>query len=170
MSDGNLHEKVRATLAENYGIEGSLELAPGVSEVPAGTVVAALDFSGRALRGTMGLRLTPELAKQTYRAATREGDELDPDLSADWLCELANQLTGRLKNKLRRYGVSFSSNVPRVLTTFPAEELERAIHSRFVCNTGRLSGYLDVLIGRGVQLQTQRQKDESPSEGELVLF
>jgi len=139
-------------------------------ETATGVAVAAVDFSGRDVRGTIGLRMTSSVVLQTYRAALGRSIELDSPEAKDWSCELANQLIGRLKNKLRSYNVSFSVNTPRLLATFPVAELERAMRSRFVSDRGTFAGYLDVMIAPGFAFVDSPPEVPLVDEGDLVLF
>src|SRR3954453_22630997 len=131
----------------DYGLAG--QRSDWGSETGTGGAVAAGDFSGGDVRGTIGLRMTSSVVLQTYRAALGRSIELDSPEAKDWSCELANQLIGRLKNKLRSYEVSFNVNSPRWLQIFPVAELERALRRRFICDGGNFAGYLDVMIAPG---------------------
>lgn len=132
--------------------------------------VAAVDFSGRDLRGTIGLRMTTSVVLETYRAAVGVAVARGTAEANDWTCELVNQLIGRLKNKLRVYHVSFNVNTPRMLATFPVAELERALRSRFVSDRGTFAGYLDVMIAPGFVFVDTPPEAPLVEEGELVLF
>jgi hypothetical protein len=132
--------------------------------------VAAVDFSGRDLRGTIGLRMTTSVVLETYRAALGVAVQAGTPAANDWTCELVNQLIGRLKNKLRTYNVSFNVNTPRLLLTFPVAELERALRSRFVSDRGTFAGYLDVMIAPGFVFVDAPPEVPLMDEGDLVLF
>src|SRR5262245_21945203 len=68
---------------------------------------AVIGFTGEALRGT--LLLAPECAvlERTQQVAGSS--------NRDWVGELANQLLGRVKNHLLRYGVEIHVTIPLVL-------------------------------------------------------
>ena len=139
-------------------------------EAATGVAVAAIDFSGRDVRGTIGLRMTSSVVLESYRAAVGHSIQMDSLEASDWSCELANQLVGRLKNKLRQYQVSFNVNMPRVLQIFPVAELERALRRRFVCDGGTFAGYLDVMIAPGFAFVDSPPEAPLVDEGDLVLF
>jgi chemotaxis protein CheX len=140
-------------------------------EAATGVAVAAIDFSGRDLRGTIGLRMSSNVVLQSYRRAIGHSIEMDSIEASDWSCELANQLVGRLKNKLRQYQVSFNVNSPRLLQIFPVAELERAMRRRFVCDSGgNFAGYLDVMIAPGFTFVSTPSDAPLAHEGDLVLF
>jgi len=140
------------------------------TEAATGVAVAAIDFSGRDLRGTIGLRMTSNVVLESYRAAVGHAIKMDSPEATDWSCELANQLVGRLKNKLRQYQVSFNVNSPRLLQIFPVAELERALRRRFVCDGGTFAGYLDVMIAPGFFFVPKPSDAPLANEGDLVLF
>ena len=141
------------------------------AEAATGVAVAAIDFSGRDLRGTIGLRMTSNVVLQSYRCAIGHSIEMDSVEASDWSCELANQLVGRLKNKLRQYQVSFTVNSPRLLQIFPVAELERAMRRRFACDGGgNFAGYLDVMIAPGFTFVPTPSGAPLAHEGDLVLF
>jgi hypothetical protein len=114
--------------------------------------------------------MTTSVVLETYRAAVGTPLRMDSPEAVDWTCELANQLVGRLKNKLRNYQVSFSVNTPRLLQLFPVAELERAMRRRFVCEGGNFAGYLDVMIASGFVFSASPPAAPLADEGDLVMF
>ena len=156
-------------LMADYGLPATLQ-AEVAGEPATGIAVAAIDFSGRDLRGTIGLRMTTSVVLETYRAAVGVATETDSPDAIDWTCELVNQLVGRLKNKLRSYEVSFNVNSPRLLNVFPVAELERAMRRRFVCEGGNFAGYLDVMIAPDFAFVSKAPGAPLANEGDLVLF
>ncbi len=156
-------------LMADYGLPAT-PTPLSTQEPTADVAVAAIDFSGRDLRGTIGLRMTNSVVLETYRSALGVAVQQGSPAANDWTCELVNQLMGRLKNKLRSYNVSFNVNTPRLLATFPVGELERALRSRFVSDRGTFAGYLDVLIAPGFVFVDAPPEAPLVDEGELVLF
>jgi len=156
-------------LMSDYGLPAILA-TPVLNEPALDVSVAAIDFSGRDLRGTLGLRMTSSVVLETYRAAVSAPVPEGSPEANDWTCELVNQLIGRLKNKLRPYHVSFNVNAPRLLATFPVAELERALRSRFVSDRGTFAGYLDVMIAPGFAFVDSPSEVPLVNEGDLVLF
>jgi Chemotaxis phosphatase CheX len=157
-------------LMSDYGLPAILATPSAHNEPGVDVAIAAIDFSGRDLRGTIGLRMTNSVVVETYRSAVGLPVQ-DGSLEAnDWTCELVNQLIGRLKNKLRLYKVSFNVNMPRLLSTFPVAELERAMRRRFVSDRGTFAGYLDVMIAPGFAFVDRLPEAPLVHEGDLVLF
>jgi chemotaxis phosphatase CheX-like protein len=153
-------------LMTDYGLTD----AHDAGDASGSSLVAAIDFSGKDLRGTVVFRATPSVIQETFRAAGGQGKPLELSEAADWMCELVNQLVGRIKNKLRPYRVSFTVNVPRLLAALPSDKLERSVRSRFVCDRGVFAGYLEVLISPGFVFEEPTPDGSLPEEGELVLF
>lgn len=157
-------------LMADYGLPATLAMPAPASDTATDVSVAAIDFSGRDVRGTIGLRMTNSVVLETYRAAVGATIEVGSTDASDWTCELVNQLIGRLKNKLRSYNVSFNVNTPRLLVVFPVAELERALRSRFVSDRGSFAGYLDVMIAPGFAFVDSAPEAPLVDEGDLVLF
>src|SRR5688572_29747735 len=72
---------------------------------------ATIGFSADEVRGMLGLGMDAATLSQ-LTVLDREGQIASAE---DWLGEAVNQLLGRLKNKLIRYGVTVSIAVPNVL-------------------------------------------------------
>jgi hypothetical protein len=157
-------------LMADYGLPATPATPLATNEPGVEVSIAAIDFSGRDLRGTIGLRMTSSVVLETYKAAVGVAVEAGTVAANDWTCELVNQLIGRLKNKLRSYNVSFNVNTPRLLATFPVAELERALRSRFVSDRGTFAGYLDVMIAPGFAFVDTPPEVPLVDEGDLVLF
>jgi chemotaxis protein CheX len=158
-----------SSLMADYGLPATA-MADIAGEAATGIAVAAIDFSGRDLRGTIGLRMTSGVVLESYRMAVGAVIRMDSPEATDWTCELVNQLVGRLKNKLRSYQISFNVNSPRLLQIFPVAELERALRRRFVCESGDFAGYLDVMIAPDFTFEVKANDEPLANEGDLVLF
>lgn len=155
-------------LMADYGLKARsddrpLSMAPAV---PA--LVAAVDFKGRELRGTVAFWAPRNVILQTARAAP--GLNPSPSDLPLWTCELTNQLLGRMKNKLRSYDITLTANVPRLLSGGEASELDEGLRYRFSCDLGLLCAYMDVLLTPGFALRTKESVGELANEGELTLF
>jgi hypothetical protein len=157
-------------LMADYGLPAQLATPAPANDGATDVSIAAIDFSGRDVRGTIGLRMTNSVVLETYRAAVGAPIDVGSTDASDWTCELVNQLIGRLKNKLRTYNVSFNVNTPRLLVVFPVAELERALRSRFVSDRGSFAGYLDVMIAPGFAFVDSAPEAPLVDEGDLVLF
>ncbi|MGC4087076.1 MAG: chemotaxis protein CheX [Polyangiaceae bacterium] len=155
-------------LMETYGITARpREPSQGGSDAPASVLVAGVDFKGRELRGTVALWAAQSVVKETTRSAPGLGEDA---ALPDWTCELTNQLAGRVKNKLRNYGVSLNVNVPRLLHGADVNELEQGLQHRFSCDFGCLSAYLDVMIAPGFVLKEDVAVEPLKNEGDFTVF
>jgi hypothetical protein len=72
-----------------------------------------IGFMGPSFRGTLTMFAPTSFMKATYPLGTDDGRE---DLQLfDWSSELANQLLGRLKNKLVARGVEIEMSLPKTV-------------------------------------------------------
>jgi hypothetical protein len=166
-----LGETLRVCCVEmmaDYGLEARASEGPAPSEAPVSVLVAGVDFRGRALRGTVAFWAAKEVILRTAQAAP--GLEIDAADLPDWTCELANQLLGRVKNKLRAYDVSLSINVPRIIAGKEVTDLDDGLRYRFSCDFGTLSACLDVLTAPGFVLEKREQDESLAQEGDFTLF
>jgi len=154
-------------LMADYGLHAELSPAPApqTSEPPQSVLVAGVDFMGNELRGTVTLWATQTVIAETTRAAP--GMSPTDDLP-EWTCELANQLIGRMKNKLRVYDVALTLNVPRLIPNAPESNL--GVRYRFSCDYGAIAACLDVLLAPGFVLKAREIEEALIQEGEFTLF
>jgi hypothetical protein len=123
-----------------------------------------IGFAGRDIRGTLLLAMTGGLLLETSP---------DPTATRDWIAELSNQLLGRFKNQLLRYGTEIYAATPSVLrgellTPLPPR-CALAGH-RFESARGVASVWLDTEIRGGFQLDAPIEGAVAPLEGEALLF
>jgi CheY-specific phosphatase CheX len=76
-------------------------------------IAASIGFAGEELRGALVLTSSRRLVQYVLPQEVRDRDA-DEQL-ADWMGELSNQLLGRVKNRLLRYGVSLAMGTPTVM-------------------------------------------------------
>jgi hypothetical protein len=157
-------------LMRDYGLAATFHADLGASEPATVLAVGTIDFVGPDLRGTIGLRMTRSVVEQTYYAALGAEIEAGSMEGRDWTCELVNQLMGRLKNKLRAFRISFDMNSPKVSETAASGNLKGTLRHRFLCERGKFTGYLDVVVAPGVLLAAQEPHEPLPEEGDLLLF
>lgn len=135
----------------------------------AATVAGFIGFGGVDVRGTLLLASTEAL----FAAATPERAR-GAGLVREWAAELTNQLLGRLKNQLYRYGVDFNVSTPTALSgdglavATPASR--KACAFSFLENEVQVWICLDV-VEDGLDLTKLRDDGgEAAREGDLVLF
>ncbi len=123
-----------------------------------------IGFAGRDMRGTLLLALTSELL-----------EELSPSTAfmRDWIAELSNQLLGRFKNQLLRYGTEIYGTTPSVLRG----ELLTPLQPRcapaghcFESARGRACVWLDTEIREGFALPEPSAEAVAEAEGGAIFF
>jgi chemotaxis protein CheX len=76
-------------------------------------LAASIGLSGSTVRGALVIVARPAFFKLTYPAEL--GVPRSEDDVADWAGEVANQLLGRIKNRLSTYGLDFTTSTPTVV-------------------------------------------------------
>lgn len=129
-------------------------------------VWGVMGFGGHLLRGALVLAATHEPLDRTNPEGFGS--------QRDWVCELANQLTGRVKNRLLSLGVEIFLATPAGLSgdnLSPAPGKLRAPQVFAVAN-GFVVVWIDCEYAEGFELHmTPSAKFEAAiPEGETVLF
>jgi hypothetical protein len=138
-------------------------------EFPASEELAlcgVMGFGGKQMRGALVLASTKELLEHTSPA--------NRDAQRDWICELANQLVGRVKNRLLRRGVEIllatptalrGDNICPVPTRLRAPQVFAALGG-FVCV------WIDCELAPGFEIPIAAEEGTEPpvSEGDTLLF
>jgi chemotaxis protein CheX len=76
-------------------------------------LASCIGLSGTTVRGALVVVARPTFFKLTYPAEL--GVPRTDDDVADWAGEVANQLLGRIKNRLSTYGLDFTTSTPTVV-------------------------------------------------------
>ena len=122
-----------------------------------------IGFAGSDLRGTLLLAMTSGLL-----------EDLSPSPASmrDWIAELSNQLLGRIKNQLLRFGTEIYATTPSVLRGELLTPLPRSALAghRFESPRGVACVWLDTEIREGFSLGTPVAGDVAPAEGESLFF
>jgi hypothetical protein len=148
----------------------STELAPGVLDH---APLAMIDAGSDDLELSLFIRAPFTVLGLTYPC--RDGiTEIEDSELEDWLAELANQLVGKLKNRLLHLGCTLKLGLPN--SYFDAEYADAVIP-----DTGLVSSHFAVdhepvecslyleIFNPDMKLHTQSVVDDSDS-GELELF
>lgn len=156
------------TLFKHYGVE--VRHAPGVaaSEIWEEDLVLAglIGFTSDEMRGSMIIAAgkTP-----------LHGLDQEPTRHRDWIQELANQLLGRVKNRLLGYGVDITMTTPLSmrglhLVLEPGTQESNLLLFR-TAEGGAVCVLFDVEAVSGFELtKTDAPEATCPDEGELLLF
>lgn len=123
-----------------------------------------IGFAGRDMRGTLLLAMTGELL-----------EELSPSTAfmRDWIAELSNQLLGRFKNQLLRYGTEIYGATPSVLRgelLTPLQPTCALAGHCFDSTRGRACVWLDTEIREGFALQEPSAAAVAEVEGSALFF
>lgn len=123
-----------------------------------------IGFAGRDVRGTLLLAMTGELLEELSPS---------PAFMRDWIAELANQLLGRFKNQLLRYGTEIYGATPSVLRG----ELLTPLQPRcalaghcFESTRGKACVWLDTDFREGFTLQEPSAAPVAEAEGAALFF
>ena len=153
---------------ENYGVKLDLDGSPIDKTLPFVQLISSIGFSSPTLNGSVLLAIPNVVLQQTLPT---------PDSNlADWCGELANQLLGRLKNKLLNYDVIITMALPVVVSgaefRLPTRAQRSARHFSFVSEWGRLFVCTEMELGASIELVRHGFGSTSHSidEGELLFF
>jgi CheY-specific phosphatase CheX len=113
------HEKLRSILGECaedlFENQGAPLTRGDVGSMQDGvTLAASIGYTGTDVRGSLTLMTSLELVAASRPIELRGHPHTDAEL-ADWIGELANQMLGRVKNRLFRFGVTMFMSTPVVL-------------------------------------------------------
>lgn len=122
------------------------------------------------------MRIPPSVLSLTYPEFTSDHIlSVDETRLEDWISELANQLVGRLKNKLIMYDCRLKIGLPT--TFFDIHEIDIPVvnHERLTLNFDvdrealELSLFIEV-FNEDMILTPPQEEDTGTGEGELELF
>jgi CheY-specific phosphatase CheX len=132
-------------------------------------VCSVIGFTGRDLRGTLILALTEDLSGLSNPVA----GPANPMAQRDWVGELSNQLLGRIKLDLLRWGLEISLNLPALLLGRHLAPLPRAQLKplKFTLAKGAAAVWVEVEARPGLKLEApQDLEDQGPEAGDALLF
>lgn len=122
---------------------------------------AVIGFSGDTARGTLLIGMDQALID-----ATNPGGP-----ARDWVSEIANQLLGRMKNQLLRFGIEVYVTTPLVLRgehIAPVPTGSELAPHRFDGPEGTFAVWLDARVNDGLRVSMGEQA--APHEGDAFLF
>ncbi len=128
---------------------------------------AVMGFAGQAMRGALLLASTAEPLEHTNPGA--------PDSQRDWICELSNQLMGRVKNRLLELGAEVHLATPAGLrgnNLSPTPGKLRAPQVFEAAAGGFLCVWIDCEFADGFAIPCVPFGQAEPilSEGDAVIF
>jgi hypothetical protein len=124
---------------------------------------AAIGFTGSDLRGSL-------LLASSREPLNMAGDNIDA--IRDWLAELANQMLGRIKNRLLALGTAIYYSTPVILRGQHLAPLDNQPipHLFRRANGGVVAIWFDVEIGADLILADTPTANAAVGEGEALLF
>lgn len=129
---------------------------------------AVMGFGGKLMRGALVLATTKEPLEQTNPSGL--------DSQRDWVCELSNQLMGRIKNRLLSLGVEVHLATPAGLSgdNLSAAPGKLRAPQVFEAAKGFICVWIDCEYAEGFVLPSTPPAnaaiDPALSEGEALLF
>jgi hypothetical protein len=161
----DLAEQIEAIVGEccvNLFSDYGVEMIAADAALPANLqFCATVGLTGSHIRGSL-------LLATTHEPLELAGDE--PRILRDWIAELANQMVGRIKNRLIGMGTTIFYSTPVMLR---GEHLAPLIHQPpsllFRANGGVVSVWFDVDVDPALVLAESRDT-VAAREGEALLF
>lgn len=139
-----------------------------------GELVTVIGYSGEEVKGALGL-MGPGHAIASLHPVPDIAKNPTEHMLYDWLGELANQLLGRIKGELLRYGQSVwiaSPVVLRGVSIRVASQPEKGIQQyTFSGVFGNLNVWLDFQYPTGLELKLLPEEElDHPTAGEILFF
>ena len=153
-------------------VEAPVEfVADGEIEGAQHDIAATLGFMSEPVRGALVITAHQGVMRALLPQELRGGEVTDAQV-CDWAGEFANQLLGRLKNQLLRFGVTLGISTPSVVTGHAIHHRTRpkiiTLCSAFRHADGSLQAFLDAMVVDGFELV--EEGDAGLQEGELEFF
>ncbi len=147
----------------------AVRLADGTAPDASHNLASVIGFTSSHMRGSVAIFTADAVVNATNPL---EGE----NATRDWLAELANQLLGRIKNKMLRYGVQYDMSTPVVVAGQSTIQLHQIAKDNasysYGTDAGSLTVTMDVVIEEGFELQEPAAEEASDVmiEGDLMLF
>ena len=157
-------------LSDYQLVSGQASEETGQAQVEYASV---LGFSGDLIKGSLVLACNKTLLEKSHPNIAMEMPVGEPEV-LDWVGEIANQLLGRLKNKIAAAGIKFSMSTPTNMcgksmqVTTPKDG-----HALGLCykgSHGDLVIHLSTVIDASVNFDAVVNNSQVASEGGAILF
>jgi CheY-specific phosphatase CheX len=122
--------------------------------------------------GFTGDRLCGSVVISATQAAIADSNPIRDGATRGWVAELTNQLVGRFKNALLRYGVEVAMSVPVVLTAAHLTPLPQTCNDpiRLTVGDGFVAIWLEVEHDPALALAEPSPESAIAAEGEAMMF
>ncbi len=152
-------------LFEAYGVPMTVEATGALPEIDELVVSGTIGFTGEDMRGTLVLCANSQLLDSpAFRDST----------SRAWIGELANQLLGRVKNRLLPFGVTIHLSTPMTMhghNLQPEPNSPESPSFSLVGASERAVVWFDLETSKTLSLVPQPNADApTQAEGDLLLF
>lgn len=135
-------------------------------------VASVLGFAGEQMKGSLVVSCERSLLAASHPNLAM-GMPVDEASILDWSGEMANQMLGRIKNKLSTIGIKMSMSTPTTVTgkamQVRAAKDGHAAEFVFTTSQGSLCVHFLVVIGDGVRFDAEATASAA-SEGDSLLF
>lgn len=135
-------------------------------------VASVLGFSGEQVKGSLVVSCERDLLASSHPNLAM-GMPVDESSIHDWSGEIANQMLGRVKNKLSTIGIKMSMSTPTTVTgkamQIRAAKGGHAGEFVFATSKGALSVHFLVIISEGVCFDAETTATAA-CEGDSLLF
>jgi hypothetical protein len=136
----------------------------GYHNMPELTLLSVIGFSGRGIGGSLVLGSTGEPLRRSNPSQSTD---------RDWIAELANQLLGRIKNRVMRSGIEFYAMPPSVVSGHHLVPVTSQPDFRpwlFATRGGIVCLWIEVSAGPELELDQRLLAADIPNEGDILLF
>jgi hypothetical protein len=171
MSNTDILNQIVAGTTRDLFASYEIDLEPTAEGTSEMEYAALIGFAADEARGVVGLAMSGETLVRICELA-QAGRSASPE---DWLGENVNQLLGRIKSSLMKYGVAVSIALPTVLRGVRLQLMPRAVPGvstqSFQSSFGSVVSWIDVrwTDERDLTLTTDPEM-QATAEGELILF
>jgi hypothetical protein len=127
-------------------------------------VCGVMGFGGKQMRGALVMAATLEPLEKTNPGGLTS--------QRDWVCELANQLMGRIKNRLLALDVEILLATPAGLSGNNLSPGKLRAPQVFAADSGFVCVWIDCEMSNGFELPAgpPRELEGAVAEGETLLF
>jgi CheY-specific phosphatase CheX len=127
-------------------------------------LVSVIGFAGKGVSGSLVLGATHEPLERSKPSRSSE---------RDWIAELANQLLGRIKNKVLRAGIEFYAMPPAVVSGSHLAPVASQPDFRpwvFATPGGVVCLWIEVNAAPELEPDVSLLEADIPAEGDMLLF
>jgi len=161
-------------LMTEYGSPLQGEPRPVDPAPSAGVRVAGIiGFTEERFGGIVAVQTSPEVVAEIVPGEIR--GRIDDRVVVDWMGELANQLLGRAKNKMLKYGASFQMSPPTTVTGSALSVTSPVSRTGVWLEADTPAGPIRIMIDfrceQEVLLSESHSTDHvAAAEGDMMLF